>query len=229
MKKPLNPPNWDELRQIPLGLEIDEVEPGNTLEEARLRSEAARNRFEGGKERPEWFARYNELRAAGWSWRVACYIAWASCPKKERLPHSQEELATKILGLTSDRQIWTWRQKNPSIDETVAILQAAPLFEHRADIFRALIESATNPNYKSHQDRKIALEMLGDYIPRLRVDDARRSADDLAELSEEELARLAGMKPLKAGTSDQNPLPNPLPQAGEGENENTQAEDGGDG
>ncbi len=220
MKRPLNPPNWDELRQIPLGLEIDEVEPGNTLEEARLRSETARSQFEGGKDRPGWFQRYNELRAAGWSWRVACYIAWASCPKRDRQPRSQEELATQILGLTSDRQIWTWRQRNPAIDETVAILQAAPLFEHRADIFKALIESATNPDYKSHQDRKIALEMLGDYIPRLRVDDSRRTADDLADLSEEELARLAGMKPLKADTSPQT-----SPASGEGMTE----EGGGDG
>lgn len=220
MKRPLIPPDWDELRQIPLGLEIDEIEPGNTPDEARLRSETARSAFDRLEERPEWFRRYDELRSSGWSWRVAAYIAWASSPRKSRWPRSQEELATEVLGLTSDRQIWTWRQKNPSIDETVAILQAAPLFEHRADIFRALIESASSPDYKAHQDRKIALEMLGDYVPRLRVDDARRGADDLSELSDDELARLARVKTSIKETSP------PIPTLRGDESE---FEEGGDG
>ena len=211
MKRPLTPPDWDELRNIPLGLEIEEIEPGDSPHEARMRSETARGKFDRLEQKPEWFQRYDELRSSGWSWRVAVYIAWASSPRKTRWPRSQEELATEVLGLTSDRQIWTWRQKNQAIDETVAILQAAPLFEHRADIFRALIESASSPDYKSHQDRKIALEMLGDYVPRLRVDDARRGADDLSELSDDELARLARVKPTMKETSPPAP-----PLRGEG-------------
>jgi len=192
MKRPLQKPDWDILQQIPLGLEIDEVEPGIVSpDEARMRSEAARKLVDEAEEKPEWFARYAELRSAGWSWRVACYIAWASCPRKSRDPKSQEELATKVLGLTSDRQIWTWRTKNPAIDETVALLQAAPLFEHRADILRALIDSATDPDYKHHQDRKIALEMMGDYVPRVQLEDDRRRIDDLDQLPEEELRKLA--------------------------------------
>ncbi|MHB8191810.1 MAG: hypothetical protein ACYDGL_00855 [Bellilinea sp.] len=192
MKRPLQKPDWDILQQIPLGLEIDEVESGTvTPDEARMRSEAARKLFDEAQDKPEWFARYAELRSAGWSWRVACYIAWASCPRKSRDPKSQEELATKVLGLTSDRQIWTWRTKNPAIDETVALLQAAPLFEHRADILRALIDSATDPDYKHHQDRKIALEMMGDYVPRVQLEDDRRRIDDLDQLPEEELRQLA--------------------------------------
>lgn len=192
MKRPLQKPDWDILQQIPLGLEIDEVEPGIVSpDEARMRSEAARKLFDEAAEKPEWFARYAELRSAGWSWRVACYIAWASCPRKSRDPKSQEELATTVLGLTSDRQIWTWRTKNPAIDETVALLQAAPLFEHRADILRALIDSATDPDYKHHQDRKIALEMMGDYVPRVQLEDDRRRIDDLDQLPEEELRKLA--------------------------------------
>jgi len=205
MKRPIQKPDWDYLQQIPLGLEIDEVEPGIvTPDEARLRSEAARSLFDDAEAKPEWFARYAELRSAGWSWRVAAYIAWASCPRKNRFPKSQEELATKVLGLTSDRQIWTWRTKNPSIDETVALLQAAPLFEHRADILRALIDSATNPDYKHHQDRKVALEMMGDYVPRIKVDAERRKIDDLDQLSEEELRAIANQGKSVETTSQED-------------------------
>ncbi len=45
-------------------------------------------------------------------------------------------------------------------------MQAAPLLRHRRDILDALIVSATDPDPKSHPDRKLALEMLGDYKPR---------------------------------------------------------------
>ena len=164
--------DWEELQQIPLGLDIDEDEPGVNLstDEARLRSETARLTLDQAGRNPERYRRYAELRAAGWSWRVACYIAWASCPLKGRNPATQDELARQVLGLNSDRQVWVWRRKNPVIDETVAIFQAAPLFEHQADLIKALIESAINGDYKSHQDRKMMAEMLGIYVPRLRVE-----------------------------------------------------------
>jgi len=179
---------------MPLGLEIDEIEPGMvTPDEARLRSETARLQLDDGADKPEWFARYAELRSAGWSWRVACYIAWASCPRKSRSPETQEELATNVLGLTSDRQIWTWRVKNPAIDETVALFQAAPLFEHRADIMDALITSASTKDYKNFQDRKMALEMMGDYVPRVQVDAERHKPDDLGQMTEEELRQIASL------------------------------------
>lgn len=204
MKRPLQKPDWEILQQLPLGLDIDEVEPDAVSpDEARLRSENARLQLEKTGTSNEWFARYQELRSAGWSWRVACYIAWASCPKRQREPKSQELLATEVLGLTSDRQIWKWRTKNPQIDETVAILQAAPLFEHRADILRALIDSATDPDYKHHQDRKIALEMMGDYVPRVQVEDERRRIDDLDQLTEDELRKLASHgKPAQPASED---------------------------
>ncbi len=203
MKRPLQKPDWEILQQLPLALEIDEAESDAVSpDEARLRSENARSHLEETGASNDWYARYQELRSAGWSWRVACYIAWASCPKKQREPKSQELLATKVLGLTSDRQIWKWRTKNPQIDETVAILQAAPLFEHRADILRALIDSATDPDYKHHQDRKIALEMMGDYVPRVQVEDERRHIDDLDQLTEDELRKLASSKPIQSASED---------------------------
>jgi ERCC4-type nuclease len=106
--------------------------------------------------------------------------------------------------LTSDRQISVWRKKNPTIDETVTLLQSAALFEHRADIYRAMINVATSDDYKGHADRKLALEILGDYVPTAKLTALMKKAnagDDLSQLSDEELAKLAGMA-ANAGNSD---------------------------
>lgn len=132
--------------------------------EARLRSENALRALGDLKELPAWYSEYQELLKGGWPWRVAAYIAWASMPKAARWPETQEKLATDVLGLTSDRQITKWRKK-PAIFDLVCSLQAAPLLEHRADVFNALIISAGNPDYKSHQDRKLFLEITRDYVP----------------------------------------------------------------
>lgn len=198
MKRPVERPDWELLRQMPLGLDIEEIDPDErsfvSPEEAALRSETARKALElrGIEDAPTWMDMYRKLREAGWPWRVACYIAWASSPKKGRWPKTQEELATQALGLTSDRQIGTWRAKNPTINETITLLQAAPLFEHRADIYEALIASASTADYKNKPDRQLALELLGDYVPRLRVDKRDISnVSDMDELPDEELERIA--------------------------------------
>ena len=119
----------------------------------------------GEEEAPEWSDRYLMLRALGWDFRKAAYIAWKATPKSKRKPKTQNDLATNILGLTSDRVITTWREKNPLIDEAVNVLMTADLYEHRAAVFDALKKSAANPDYKHHPDRKLFLEITGDYIP----------------------------------------------------------------
>lgn len=182
----------DEYRQLALDLDV-EVEGIDALEAQRV-SELARVAFEGqGGRGLGWYEDYLRLRAGGWPWRQAAYIAWASSPKVSREPRTMDELARKHLGLTSDRAISTWRRKNPLIDEMVAQLQAAPLWEHRAEIYQALLEVAVKPEYKSHNDRKLALELLGDYVPasKLVAEMTKRVKGDLSELSDEELAALA--------------------------------------
>jgi hypothetical protein len=195
-----NKPDFEHFQQLALGLNIsaDEVVDKNDAgwvspEEARRRSEAARQALEvRSLDETPWMQDYMQLRDAGWPWRVAAYIAWAGSPKKTRWPKNQDELARQVLGLTSDRQIYVWRGRNPAIDEVIAAFQAAPLYEHRADIYDALIKSATNPDYKNHNDRELALKMLGDYVPRqdLSIKDARLK--ELDEMTDEELIRLAG-------------------------------------
>jgi hypothetical protein len=171
--------------------ELDEVqddasERAITSEEARTISEMARNRFLNG-DRPQWFDDYLRYIDLGWPWRVAAYIAWASSPKRDRLPHTIRDLAL-VLGLTSPRAIYSWRSKFKTIDSIVSLEQAAPLFEHRSDLIDALIRAASDPGYKGHNDRKLAFEMLGDYVPksRLKLEDGR-SAKDETNLADDEL------------------------------------------
>lgn len=188
------------IEQLSLGLQIDEAEPdpsGAPLvspEEATRRSETARQALEiklgDVKSGISWVEDYQRILAACWPWRVAVYIAWASAPKKDRWPKTQTELATKLLGLTSDRVISTWRNRNPAIDELIGLLQAAPLLDHRRDIYDALVASATDPSHKSHQDRKLALEILGDYTPRMEVSDSRKPREDLHQYTDAELEEM---------------------------------------
>jgi hypothetical protein len=117
-----------------------------------------------------WWQDYLLLRDRGWDWRKAVYIAWASSPTIERQPATQEGLAQQVLGLASDRIIRKWRENEPAIDNTVVEFQAAPLLRHRRDIFEALIKSASDPDPKSHADRKLALEMMGDYKPKQQTE-----------------------------------------------------------
>jgi hypothetical protein len=65
--------------------------------------------------KPAWFDKYESLRAEGWTWRKAAYIAWAASPTTDRWPESEKELATLILGMKSDKTIRKWRKKDKGI------------------------------------------------------------------------------------------------------------------
>jgi hypothetical protein len=121
-------------------------------------------------------------------------MAWAASPKSGRWPETLQELATKVLGLRSTRSVYNWRRKYPTIDAVVAMLQAAPLFEHRRDVLEALVKMAKKEDYKAYNDRKLFLEMVGDYVPRSQLDLGKAAKGrDLSELSDEELDALVGM------------------------------------
>ena len=148
---------------------------------------------------PRWMDLYKRLVEGGWKWRVAVYIAWAAQPKKYRWPETQEELAIKCLGLTSDRAIATWRKKNPSIDETISVLQGAIIFDALPDAMNAMVEVASQSDYKGHQDRKLMFEMTGIYTPssKITAEMAKKlvnsNADDLEDLSDEDLRRIENL------------------------------------
>ena len=191
---PIQKPDY----QLSLPLDLEEEVPSSTFhvpspEEARLRSETARTAFEMRTEF-KWQDEYRRLRDGGWPWRVAAYIAWASSPRASRVPKTQDELAQKHLGLTSDRAIITWRKKNPAVDEMVALLQAAPLWDYRAEVFQALTANAVKPDYKTHNDRKLFLELTGDYIPTAKLSAMLAKGNltkaDLNDFSDAELAAM---------------------------------------
>lgn len=137
--------------------------PASPAVQGQAASRRAYQQLLAGMERYPWWQDYKELTRRGWTWRHAVVIAWDASPLKSRYPATQEELATNVLGLTSDRSIAEWRKKYPEMADEVARMQSAPLWRHRRDIFEALAESASNPDPRNNPDRKLALELTGDY------------------------------------------------------------------
>ncbi len=204
------------LEQLALGLDLPEPEEeaGLSREDVQRISLAAMSKLEAessshslrsgavklkgessklkGDKDSTWLGDYLRLKELGFTWRVAAYIAWEASPKGSRWPGSVTELATEVLGLKSPRVIYTWRKKNPAIDEIISVMQTEPLYEHRRDVIEALIAVASDPDYKGHSDRRLFFEMIGDYVPRSQVDLGKKKLadDDLSEMSDEELRRL---------------------------------------
>ena len=56
-----------------------------------------------------------------------------------------KELATKILGLKSDKAIYKWRKLNKDIDARVEAFRAEPLLRYRQDVLHALIDEGKLP------------------------------------------------------------------------------------
>jgi len=107
------------------------------------------------------FGPYYELRAQGWGWRQALYIAWKRLPAQARHPRTEGELA-HLLGLRSARTIRKWRAKNPRIDQIVRESMLEAVLEGTAEILEAARVVALG-DYKGHNDRKMLLEIGGVY------------------------------------------------------------------
>jgi hypothetical protein len=209
--------------QLPLGFDLVGIDEAVQQDE-RLSSEAAlavlsalrmKAKDDNGKDievSPRWMDLYKRLIEGGWKWRVAVYIAWASQPKKYRWPETQEELATKCLGLTSDRAIATWRKKNDTIDETISMLQGSIIFDALPDALNAMVEVATESDYKGHADRKLMFEMGGIYTPssKITAEIAKKLSKgnmDETDLSDEELRDIAGAAKHELERRSTTPLP----------------------
>lgn len=131
-----------------------------------------------------------------WDWRKALYIAWSCVPTGQRWPKYEYELATDFLGLTNTRTIREWKLKDPEIEERIAAGPKRLLLGHVADVLEALVAVATQWDAKSHQDRKLFLEMTGQYKPAGKVELTGEGGGpvdvrDVSELSDDELARIA--------------------------------------
>jgi hypothetical protein len=81
------------------------------------------------------------------------------------------ELATGILGYKSDRTIRAWAKTDPTIIDRIAELSGvSSLFKHRAAVYSALAESAQVVGSSGNSDRKLYLEIIGDYVPTQTVE-----------------------------------------------------------
>ncbi len=144
--------------------------------------------LKGCEEQPRWVALWEELceeteplvgpdgepvlNARGearcrkrWAWRKAAYIAWSATPKAQREPKTVEDLAA-LLGLAGAGTIRNWRRQDPGIDERVAALPRKLLAGRLVDVYEALAEVATSADPRAHPDRKLFLELLGEYTPK---------------------------------------------------------------
>lgn len=178
-----------------------DVEPVTTPDETHALAKAI---FEENLAADDgWGDIYLSLLEEGWEWRKAAYIAWASLPALQRHPPTLKEFAS-LIGLRGTSAILNWRNKNKAIDLTVAKLSQQLVMEAAPDIVQALLDSASNPNYKHAPDRRVALEMAGLYTPRSKIALGQDGASDTdeTELSTEELRRLAAMGEAGKGDAD---------------------------
>jgi len=73
------------------------------------------------------------------------------------------------------------------------MMQARGLWEHRSDVLNTLAEMAARADYKAHNDRKLYLEMTGDYTPRSMVGVGKAGkGGEIEALSDEELRAWMG-------------------------------------
>lgn len=154
-------------------------------------------KLDDGEAVPSWAETYNTLLNANVRPRIAAFVAWATMPKKYRWPETQEQLATEVLGLRSDRVIATWRKKYPEIDAMISVMQAEAMLEYRPGAFHALGTVASDPSYRAASDRKLFFEMTGDHTPKQKIEtDARgvggKVLDKLKKLSSAELVATLG-------------------------------------
>ncbi len=166
--------------------------PVRPLYDAQIRSANDRAVFEGRHEGdPDW-ALYFDLVAEGMQWRKAAYIAWAIIPK-ERRPGTEQAFAVDELGLTSARRIREWKADEGFIN-FIRQMARETLASARLDIWRALTEAASDPNPRNHADRKMALQVLGDYQDNIHIGPI--TEDDIDEVPTEDLKALAYGKQL---------------------------------
>jgi hypothetical protein len=70
-----------------------------------------------------------------------------------------------LLGLSNTRTMRHWREQDPEMGERIARLPTEMLLGHVADVFDALVKVAKDPDPKCFQDRRLFLELTGNYRP----------------------------------------------------------------
>jgi len=133
-------------------------------------------------------------------WRKAAYEAWSSLPASLRQPKTLTEFADQI-GLRNTATIRHWRRNDPALETRFKERLTARLLEYAPDVMMALVAVAADADPKSHQDRKLYLEMTGLYKPKQTIEATGAEgeplipppAPDLSRLNLEELRQLREM------------------------------------
>jgi hypothetical protein len=114
-----------------------------------------------GEDIPSWAEKYQEFLNSNIPWKIAAYIAWSIMVKSRRWPGTQDELATQVLGLNSDRRITEWRRKYPYIDQMIASCQTAEMLVYIPGSIEASGIVASRDDYKSTAERRLLWEAVG--------------------------------------------------------------------
>lgn len=180
-KTVIKPARWS-LADVPRLLQLaDELDPpqddnagafpASPATPGQAESRASWRELQASEKKPAWWSDFLLIREQFphfRNWRIWVYIAWAGSPAATRTPRTLEELAAGVLGCSS-RVVRKWRAASwgdkPGVDDAVAWVQAAPLMAHRRDVYEALVTVAKMADPKAHQDRRLFLELSGDYKP----------------------------------------------------------------
>ena len=116
---------------------------------------------------------YGLLVNEGWSERQAMYMAWKSHPPEALrgagLPITQIKLCVDVLCLKSDAAVRQWRRKYPDMEGRILTIQRqGPLAHYRPMVLHKMAEGAILTEYTA--DRRLFLEMTGDYVPASKMD-----------------------------------------------------------
>lgn len=152
--------------------------------------EAERRIFETALRDVPFAALYADLVAQGWYWRKAAVVAWLATPKGERLPEHQYELAD-LLGCSAD--LISSLKQRAEVQAQVMRITTASLISHKAAVDAALIESASDSNYKNNQDRKTYYTLIGALKEQHELTLAQTDNAAMQQMSDEELLALAQM------------------------------------
>ena len=132
-------------------------------------------RQRAGSAPPPWLELYDDLLdekgedgKQRWDWRKALFIAWSCVPRGQREPKTIQELAN-MLGVRPST-VRKWRLHDPEIVDRISAAPRRMLLEHVADVYAALVEVATQADPRAFQDRRLFLEMTGDYSPKAKLE-----------------------------------------------------------
>lgn len=136
--------------------------------------------------------------APRWDWRKALYIAWNCLPPSKRWPRHENQLID-LLGLANTATFRKWKAGDPEIEKRIEAGPKRLLMGHVAEVMEALVRVAKDASPQAHQDRKLFLEMTGQYNPKGMVALAGAVAvGDIDELlgDEEQTAVAEALKKL---------------------------------